>query len=54
MSKKKRISVDLSDTTIKILRLQAQADGRVLKNYVEKMLNGIANKKAKKTEDVSK
>ena len=47
--KKTRISVDLSETCIKVLRGYAKADGRLLKNYVEKVLNDLSKSvKAKK------
>jgi hypothetical protein len=46
--KKIRISVDLSETCIKVLRGCATADGRLLKNYVEKVLTDLTKSADKK------
>lgn len=46
--KRTRLSVDLSPESVKCLRLQAAADGRLLKPYVEKVLTKLATKKSKK------
>jgi len=47
--KKTRISIDLSPTCIKILRGYAKADGRLLKNYVEKVLHDLSKTEKKQT-----
>jgi len=49
--KKTRISVDLSESCIKCLRGFAKSDGRLLKNYVEKVLNDLAKPEKKQKEN---